>query len=252
MLHSTRGIVFHSVKYSESSVIVKIYTGLFGLQSYLFKGIRNPKSRIKPGLFQPLTLLDLIVYHKERHTLQSVKEVRLAQPYQAIPYDIRKSAVALFINELVYKAIREEETNPSLFEFLWSSCLHLDETDVSVSDFHLLFALQLCHHLGIFPQTNYSQQCPVFNLREGHFQPSIPGHPHYLDPEMSRRFNQLLGFCSREEREGNKTEFRINGESFLSANTRGQLLETILLYYQLHLPGFKGMQSHHVLHTVLS
>ncbi len=252
MLHSTRGIVFHSVKYSESSVIVKIYTGLFGLQSYLFKGIRNPKSRIKPGLFQPLTLLDLVVYHKERHTLQSVKEVRLAHPYQSIPYDIRKSSVALFINELVYKAIREEEANPSLFEFLWSSCLHLDETDATVSDFHLLFALQLCHHLGIFPQTNYSRQCPFFNLREGHFQSSIPEHPQYLDPEMSRRFNELLEGCSMDEIENNETAKWLNGEPILSAEARRQLLETILLYYQLHLPGFRGMQSHHVLHTVFS
>lgn len=252
MLHSTRGIVFHSLKYSESSLIVKIYTGLFGLQSYLFKGIRNPKSRIKPGLFQPLTLLDLVVYHKERHSLQSVKEVRLAHPYQSIPYDIRKSSVALFINELVYKAIREEEPNPSLFEFLWSSCLHLDETEISVSDFHLFFALQLCHHLGIFPQINYSKLCPVFNLREGLFQSSIPEHPHYLDPELSRRFNELLEVCSMEEIENNETAKWRNGETILSAEARRHLLETILLYYQLHLPGFRGMQSHHVLHTVFS
>jgi DNA repair protein RecO (recombination protein O) len=264
MLYSTRGIVFHSVKYSESSVIVKIYTGLFGLQSYLFKGIRNPKSKVKPGLFQALTLLDLVVYHKEKHSLQAVKEIRLAHPYQTIPFDIRKSSVALFINELIYKAIREEEANPSLFEFLWASCQQLDETNEPVSNFHLLFAIQLCHYLGIFPQMNQSPKFPIFNLREGLFQSSIPEHPHYLDQGNSLLFNDLLETCNRQSL---KSSIPTNPEiciapfgvaqnfeplQYLKPETRNRLLETILLYYQLHLPGFRGLQSHHILRKVLS
>ena len=260
MLHSTRGIVFHSIKYSESSVIVKIFTGLFGLQSYLIKGIRNPKSKIKPGLFQALTLLDLVVYHKEKHSLQSVKEIRLAHPYQEIPFDIRKSSVVLFINELVYKAIREEEANPALFEFLWSTCLQLDQTDKPVSNFHLAFALELCHHLGIFPQLNHSLQSPFFNLREGLFQSSIPDHPHYLDIKNSLLFYSMLKTCSLKLIAGAQTfdQPSVGAQNFepllqnLKPEHRDRLLETILLYYQLHLPGFKGMQSHHILRTVLS
>ncbi len=247
MLHSTRGIVFHSLKYSESSLIVKIYTGLFGLQSYLFKGIRNPKSRIKPGLFQALTMLDLVVYHKERHSLQSVKEVRLAYPYQTIPYDIRKSSVTLFMNELLYKSIREEEANPPLFQFLWDTCMQLDTTEKNVSLFHICFAMQLMQYLGIFPQDNYSELCPVFNMRDGIFQSSIPGHPHYLDPEKSKLFHSWLSEF------GQQNPDRVqNFEPCQKSIVREWLLETILIYYQLHLPGFRGLQSHHILHTVLS
>jgi len=247
MLHSTRGIVFHSLKYSESSLIVKIYTGLFGLQSYLFKGIRNPKSRIKPGLFQALTMLDLVVYHKERHSLQSVKEVRLAYPYQTIPYDIRKSSVTLFMNELLYKAIREEEANPPLFQFLWDTCMQLDTTEKNVSLFHICFAMQLMHYLGIFPQDNYSELCPVFNMRDGIFQSSIPGHPHYLDQEKSKIFYSLLSGFGQKNPDGVQ-----NLEPCQNPIIRDWLLETILIYYQLHLPGFRGLQSHQILHTVLS
>jgi DNA repair protein RecO (recombination protein O) len=241
MLHSTKGIVFHSLKYAETSIIVKIYTELFGIQSYLFKGIRNSKSKIKPGLFQSLTLLDLVVYHKEKQSLQSVKEVSLAHPFSTIPFDIRKSSVALFINELVYKAIREEEPNPDLFEFLWQTCLQLDEAEEGVSWFHIRFALQLMQYLGISPQDNYAAGLPVFNLREGLFQSSIPGHPQYLDPEKSLLFHNLLTSLNLEP-----------GTLNLQPATRHQLLETILLYYQLHLPGFRGVQSHHILHDVLA
>ena len=247
MLHSTKGIVFHSLKYSETSVIVKIYTELFGIQSYLFKGIRRAKSNIKPGLFQSLNLLDLVVYHKEKQSLQSVREVHLAHPYQEIPFDIRKSSVALFLNELVNKTIREEEANPDLFEFLWKACLELDSTREPVSCFHLLFSLRFCHYLGIFPLMNYSTQLPIFNLREGLFQGSIPDHQHYLNPDAGKLFYALLEAC---------TASTLGVQNFepnrMPHETRNQLLETILLYYRLHLPGFKGLQSHHILHDVLA
>jgi DNA repair protein RecO (recombination protein O) len=245
MLHSTKGIVFHSLKYSETSIIVKIYTELFGLQSYLIKGVRNSKSKIKPGLFQSMTLLDLVVYHKEQQSLQSVKEVHLAVPFKTIPFDIRKSSVTLFINELIYKAIREEESNPDLFGFVWNTFLLLDETEESVTFFHILFSLRLMHHLGIFPQNNYSARFRVFNMREGLFQPNIPGHPYYLDPGNSLLFHNLLATCDGRDAM-NCVSAKIKPE------TRDQMLETILVYYQLHLPGFKGLQSHHILHDVLA
>ena len=250
MLHSTKGIVFHSLKYSETSVIVKIYTELFGIQSYLIKGIRNTRSKIKPGLFQSLTLLDLVVYHKEKQSLQSVREVRLEHPYKSIPFDIRKSSVALFINELAYKAIREEEANPELFGFLWQTCLQLDETDESVSGFHIHFALRLMHHLGIFPHNNHSSRLPVFNLREGLFQASIPDHPQYLDPGNSQLISGLLETCNPDPGCCGDTPRCVSTN--LGPETRNWLLETILVYYQLHLPGFRGVQSHHILHDVLA
>ncbi len=243
MLHSTKGIVFHSLKYSETSVIVKIYTELFGIQSYLIKGIRSSRSKIKPALFQSMTLLDLVVYHKEKQSLQSVREVRLAHPYKTILFDIRKTSVTLFINELVHKAIREEEPNPDLFAFLWQTCLQLDETEESVSLFHIHFALRLMHYLGIFPQNNHSNAFPFFNMREGHFQASAPNHPHYLDPANSFLMSEWLKSCDRDE---------ACVVPAASIAARSQALETILLYYQLHLPGFRGIQSHHILHDVMA
>lgn len=240
MLHSTKGIVFHSVKYSETSVIVKIYTELFGIQSYLIKGIRSARPKIKPALFQPMTLLDLVVYHKEKQSLQHVKEIHLAHPYLEIPFDIRKSSVVLFINELVYKTVREEEANPDLFEFLWNSCVQLDATRETVSSFHLYFAFRFCHYLGIFPMANYSAQLPCFNLREGFFQAPIPDHQHYLNPENSKLFQSMLEACDQIP------------EGTIPPDTRNLLLETILLYYRLHLPGFTGLQSHHILHDVMA
>ena len=240
MLHQTRGIAIHTTKFSETSSVVKIYTELFGLQSYLVKGVRKQNAKIKPGLFQPLTLLDLVVYHKEKSSLQNLKEAGYSYPYQTIPFDIRKSSIALFINELIYKTIHEEEPHPELFSFLYDSCLQLDGNIDNFSLFHLVFSLQLTRYLGCMPQLNYSAKSTFLNLRDGIFQPTAPEHRDFLDPVMSRFFFQLL-----------KTPEGASATIKVSSKTRDTLLEMILIYYRLHVPGFREMQSHHVLHTVL-
>jgi len=240
MLHHTRGIAIHAIKFSETSSVVKIYTELFGLQTYIVKGTRKQNAKIKPGLFQPLTLLDLVVYHKEKSSLQNLKEANFSHPYHSIPFDIRKSSIVLFINELVYKTIHEEEPHPELFSFLFNTCLLLDAADDNISLFHLVFSLQLTRYFGCMPQLNYSGKTPYFNLREGIFQSGTPDHRDFLDPSMSRLFFQLL-----QTPEGSGSSIRLPGK------TRDTLLEMILLYYRLHVPGFREMQSHHILHTVL-
>jgi DNA repair protein RecO (recombination protein O) len=241
MLHSTRGIVIHTSRYSETSVIARIYTEVFGLQSYLVKGVHKSRSKFRPGLFQPLNILELEVYHKQKSSLQSIREANYLYPYQTISFDIRKSSVALFINELTYKTIHEEEANSGLFEFLLKSCIDLDTRPAAGNYFHLIFALQLTKHLGFMPQKNYSSSRKIFNLQEGLFQEEIPDHPYFMNKELSAVFFQFL------------SDPPDSGESIrISAKVRDLLLETILNYFKLHVPGFTGMKSHLVLHTVLS
>jgi len=241
MLYKVKGIVLHSVKYSETSVIVKIYTDLFGLKSFLIRGIRSKKSKIKSGLFQPLTLLDLVIYHKITASLQSIKEVHIAYPFKSLPFDIKKSSIALFINELLYKSIREEEKNPELFNFLWNSCIQLDRFDGNINCFHLVFSIHLTHFLGIMPQRNYSDSRQIFNVKEGQFQSNIPEHALFLDSENSFTLNTIIS-----------TPLEMASILKISPSSRARLLSTIIIYFQYHLQGFSEMQSHHVLHSILS
>lgn len=241
MLYKVKGIVLHSVKYSETSVIVKIYTDLFGLKSFLIRGVRSKKSKIKPGLFQSLTLLDLVIYHREKASLQSIKEIHIAYPFQSLPFDIKKSSIALFINELLYKSIREEETNRELFNFLWNSCIQLDLFDGNINCFHLVFSIHLTRFLGIMPQRNHSGSRQIFNVKEGQFQANIPDHTLYLDSVNSSALNTIIA-----------TPLEMASTLKISPSIRARLLSTIITYFQYHLQGFREMHSHHVLHNVLS
>src|SRR5690349_12859257 len=108
MLHKTRGIVFKTTNYSESSVVVQVFTEKFGLQSYLINGVKKPKAKIKMNILQPLHLLEMVVYHKPSGNIQRAAEVRQQPVFLTIPYDIVKSSLVMFLNEVLYKAIRQQ------------------------------------------------------------------------------------------------------------------------------------------------
>jgi DNA repair protein RecO (recombination protein O) len=248
MLHRTRGIALHTVKFSETSIIAKIYTELFGLQSYLVRGIRKQHSRIKPGLFQPLTLLDLTVYHKATGNLQSLKEVQNLYPYQSLPFDIRKSSVALFMNELIFRSIREEEPNRELFDFLFKTCVELDSIQSDLPLFPLLFSIKLTKFLGFKPREDKSPGKEVFNLKEGIFQEKPPDHKYYLRPPLTTLLKKLI-----KDQPFNLTHKSLTGDHKPETlKLRNELLEQILLYYKLHLPEFREIRSHQILHTILA
>lgn len=241
MLHSTRGIVFHQLKYAESSVIVKIYTERFGLQSYIVRGIHGRKSKIKPALLQNLSLVDLVVYHREKKEIQELKEIRINHPFYSIPFDVRKAAVVMFINEILNKVIHEEEANESLFEFLYRSVIQLDEQVKGMGKLHLQFLLKLSVHLGFAPVNNFSERKGVFDLREGKFG-SIIIHPEYF---ASMPFSNYISSLMR-------IDFGDTDKLAIPSKDRAVLLDILLRYYFLHVPGMKEVKSHQVLKSIFN
>jgi len=151
MLHKTQGVVFRFTNYSESSIIVNIFTAAFGLQSYIVNGARGKSSKGKIALYQPLTLLDLVVYHRENASILRIKEVKCIHPYQSITSDFRKSTIALFLNEIVNKTVKDQSHAQELCEFLIQSFTHFDLQQTNIENFHLIFLIRLSQHLGFRP-----------------------------------------------------------------------------------------------------
>ncbi len=240
MLYKTRAIVLNSVKYSETSLILKIYTEEFGLQSYMVRGVRSKSAKIKPALLQNLSLIDLEVYHKEKKSIQTIKELRPDYTFTSIPFNMKKSAIAVFMNEILYKSIREEEQNTGLFGFIYESVKLLDMESGINPNFHLLFMVQLTRFLGFFPKNNFSAGINVFDLQEGLFKNTdIPG-----DLLLQMPASQYLSILLNSSFDNIKT-------LSIPAKIRGLLLENLIRYYSLHLPGFGTVKSHIVMKEVL-
>ena len=240
MLQTTRGIVFQQIKYSESSLIVKVFTEELGLQSLIVKGVRSKKSKTKPALFQPLNLLNLVIDHKEGRSLQYIREISISRVYHTIPVDIVKRSILFFLSELLTRSIREETQDKTLFEWLFNALTWLDLSENPNLNFHLIFMIQLSRPLGFYPKKQNVDNDSIFDLREGLFTGSMPQHPDFIRGEPVRILNMLHASTFED---GDKIE--------MSNTERRQLLDTLIYYYRLHLPGFGEMKSAEVLKSVL-
>jgi DNA repair protein RecO (recombination protein O) len=241
MIYQSRGIVFNQIKYSETSIIVKIYTELFGLQTYIVRGVRKSKTNIKSGYFQPLSLVEIVAYHKEGANIKNLKDIKISFTFSDLPFNIRKSTIALFLSEILSKSIKEEEANQGLFEFIDNSIKFLDITDSKIADFHLLFLVQLTKFLGFFPHGIFTNENHYFNMREGLFQNTIPEHPYFTDGDISKNIHLL---CSSNYENLNNLS--------IDNSQRKQTLKKLVEYYSLHLPGINEINAHKILEEIFS
>jgi DNA repair protein RecO (recombination protein O) len=239
MLLKTTGIVLHQLKYTDSGVIAHIYTESHGRQSFLIRGVHSRSSRNRASLLQPLFILDMEVYHRGSRELQSVKEFRNKIPFTSIPYDPGKTAIALFIAEVLYKVLREQEHNAGMFSFLISSIETLDALESDYNNFHLLFMLQLSRHLGFFPAIKEIKGKTIFDLRSGTFVQDAPAHGQCLSESHSELLSRLLS-----------TGYQHQSEVYMNNSIRSQMLDNIVLYYTIHLEGFVRPSSLDILKDV--
>lgn len=236
MLQKTRGIVLHTVKFGESSLIVHTYTERFGRQSLMIKGVRKSRKQSRSNLFQPLFLLDLEIYHKESRDIHLIGNVSRSVPLNNIPYDHVLSTQALFMAEVLYRVLKEEESNPMLFHFLESSVQYLDSLEEPSPDFHILFLFQLTKHLGFYPVNNYSDQNPYFDLIKGSFKPFLKDEMTQLSRHAGNLFSQFMGM-----------EYHSLEVTRFNHHQRNQVLRELLRFYRYHNEGMGEVRSAEVL-----
>lgn len=223
------------VKYSETSIITDIYTEARGMQSYYIPGVRSEKSRMKPGLFQAMSVVDLVATAREDKAMQGVREARMAEVYETIPFDVRKGAIALFLAEVIRKTLREVEANPALFTFLLENLLFLDRSP-RFSNVHLHFLVHFSGFLGFLPGGDYQEDTPCFNLREGMFTGAQDPEPRLLSPELSEVLYQLL-----------ELDIQAAQQIAMGKSARNTLLDYLLEYYRFHLDYLPDIQAHLIL-----
>ena len=240
MLIKTRGIIFKAIKYSETSLIVDIYTEEKGLRKYIISGVRSKKGQGKASLLQVMSMVDLVVYEREGKELNRIKEIRAGHVFQGIPFHLNKGVIGLFMAELARKTIKEATPNAGLFQFLWDSFLWLDQTQESTANIHLQFMIELSAFLGFIPGGQYCAETPFFDLQEGVYTDKVPSHHYYLDELYSERVGQLLN-----------AQLHNCHQVTLSRTDRKQLILHLLDYYKLHIEHMQDINSHLILQEVL-
>lgn len=236
MLVHTQGIVLSTLRYRETSLIVRTYTQSAGLQSFLVNGVRKAKPSFHIAFFQPLSLLELVVYQKPgNNALHRLKEVHTAIPYKHIGTDQVKTCAAFFLAELLEKAIREEEGNTDMFDLLWNSCQVLDLQGEDNFVFLHQFMIRLASALGFGVEDIagfYTEICKVgLNpVRDWEYQ---------IQPEEVVLLETLI-------------DLPIGTSCTSTLKTRRSLLNHLIFWYRIHLQNFTEIKTLSVLQEIMS
>lgn len=228
MLQKTRGIVLNYIKYRETSIIARVYTESFGIQSYIINSVRSQRSKKGLALLQPLTVLDMVVYFKNQKSdgLQRISEYKPAHSFTSIPFDVKKSAVALFVTELLSKVLKEEEDQGHVFEFLFQLILNLDQRKEGFESLHLYLMVQLTHYIGFGIHTKKELE------NDGLLHEVFTSYEEIYDGVLRLNESQLSdGFAMKNQ-------------------LRRDILNYMIEYYKLHVEGFKELKSLDVLSQI--
>ena len=235
MIYQSRALVLNQLMYDDNKLIVKMYTEQMGTVSYLAYKSKDRKKQNRIPL--PMSLVEVLGEEKRKGHLHYIKEVKLLET-EPLPFHLAKSAVSMFLNEILYRLLVDIGEDGRLFHFLYNSLSGFHHQDFT-PDFHLRFLVALMQELGFSPQNNYSESSPIFNVESGSFEPMLAEDKEHLF--LSHLFFQLLS----------QGLFPQKAENTLSSHCRNKLLDIILKYYTLHIADFSNIKSHEVLKTVL-
>lgn len=228
MLYTSKAIVLKKVKYSENSFIVHLFTEKHGHQTFIISRGHGKKKKASSLLF-PLSLVEVNAYLNPKKTVQNIRTLNLEVPFQSIPFHPVKNAVAQFLSEVFFECIKNEIENRTLFEFLQTSIQILDILENNIGLFHIKNLLELTRPMGFYPNDNYSDQTPYFNLLSGSF--SSLKNTESLSKSLSEQISSLQDISNLQEYTSN------------SIIDTAALLDAFMQYYEIHLNGFRKPKS---------
>ncbi len=234
MLVKTEAIVLHALKYGERQMIADMFTREHGRLSFILPAPRSERSKIKKQYLQALTLLQLECDVRQQMQLQKIRDAALLIPLPSLYSDARKLSIGLFVAEFLYHALRDEQRNEPLFDYIRSAVEWLDGAPDGYANFHLVFLMRTARFLGFFP--NLDTRGDYFDLRAASFCPAPPLHADFLMPQEAGRILLLM-----------RMDFPTMHLFRLNRMERNRILEILLLYYRLHVPGFPELRSVSVL-----
>jgi len=234
MLTKTEAIVLHSLKYGETKLIVDMFTRLHGRLSFVVRLPKTQHGRLKKQYFQPLTLLNIECDVRPQLQLQQLRDASIFTPLPSLLTHPQKLAISLFLAEFLYHALRGEQQNEPLFDYVASSIQWLDSREQNFANFHLVFLMHLSRFLGFYP--NIEVGGLYFDLRAASFCTAPPLHRDFLMPQEASMLHLMM-----------RMDFPNQHLFHMNRIQRNRCIEVALQFYRLHLPDFPDLRSLEVL-----
>jgi DNA repair protein RecO (recombination protein O) len=227
-----RGIVLNGIKYKDNQDIVYLYTDLRGRRTYIFNR-RKGCNRLFP-----LSLIEFEPSGRQHAEIQYLKEFSFSPVLPEIYSDMRKSSIAMFIGELLYKILKEEESSSSLYEYISKSICMLDALREGIPNFHLHFMVQLSRYMGFSIPANPNRY-DYFDIKHSRFAFIKPLHPQFFNKDDTKILSDLLELPANQLK-----DLKLSGEQ------RKNFANRMLDFYSSRFDHTLIMKSLIVLHEI--
>jgi DNA repair protein RecO (recombination protein O) len=236
-LYESEGIIFKIVKYAETSIICDIYTSTKGLRSFIVSGIRTSKKGNNASIYQPGNIVHLISYDVAPEKLARIKEIHLVHAYQNVISDVVVSSILMYCIELSRNVIMDSERHEDLYEYICNFLKDIDQNKHNKVIAPVKFMIDMSVLLGFGPLNDYDESSkPLFDTLEGCFtDQSVPNRN--LSLKDSFNLQKVLNDISHLLQ--------------LSREERAAIIDNLILYYKMQVPGFRDLKSIEIIRQVL-
>lgn len=234
MIETHHIVVLSTLKYSEDKLIVNALSRSAGRVTLLVRIAHSQRAAVSHTLFQPLAVLEVQWEANPRSGMLKPKAARSEVQLLSVQSNPVKATVVMFLAEFLSHVTRSNFDGGLLYDYIVYALQWFDEAEKGYANFHLVFLMRLARFIGIEPNTE--EPTPYFNLQDGEFVGVRPDHIYYIKGEEARVLPTLLRMNF-----GTMHLFRLSGSQ------RSRILEAIITYYRLHLPGIPELKSLEVL-----
>lgn len=236
--YTTTGVVLHTLKYGDNSLIVFVLTRTHGRRSFMLRGVKGRHGGNRMALLQPMFVVEIEAQESSHTQMDTVRDVRSAVPLESVPFDIVKSTIAMFMAEVLYRLVRDVEPDSPLFDFVCEAVQRLDEAERGVANFHLKFLVELSRYMGFYPSGEY-RAGDLLDVREGVFVGSLPLHGDAMSAENSAILASVMS-----------SDFEALDSVSLNRTSRDGFLTAMLDYFDFHLDAVHTIRSVEILRAV--
>jgi DNA repair protein RecO (recombination protein O) len=156
--HETNAMVLKTVNYSDTSLIVRLFTEHYGKVTVISKGARRPKQFIA-GILQPPNHIAVWYSHKEGRDVQTLTKTEFVERYTQLTSSLVKGAAAMLAIEMLDRAVDDSDPHPILYRLITSTIRTLDQSAGNEMVILHFYQLHLAKQLGFGPRISVCNQC---------------------------------------------------------------------------------------------
>lgn len=245
---TTQAIVLRTLKFRDSSTIVKFYTQERGVLSGIVKG--NRKSNGKTGNpLEPTSLVSVVVYEKSGREIQTVSQCERIRSFRSLYTSLEGMMVGMAMVEMVEIVAHGQERNDAMFNLLLSSLESLDEMEIHRVNELYRFELRLAALLGFGMTFASCRECqrPV-NGSAAQFHVARGG---IICPDCRGNEGNVIRLSASALDALTRLADRVFPNMKLDAKTRGEIENLVSVFFRFHVAGYRNLKSVKVFSTMM-